>query len=101
MSENILFDRCAWLSMCEQYKNEIQARSGCNYELFVSNFSSAIDAELQLIPVEHHGQAIQIANDFDYVSEVQRDDQSEFDNDNGYCYHHFEIDCCPLGCGSL
>lgn len=94
------FDPCAWGEKCKQLHLEAIARSGCNYELSVESFSLAINSELSLIPMGDQHLAIQIAKEYDYALPDELKEMAMWSEKNGYCIHHFEFDCCPLGCGS-
>lgn len=95
------FDTCTWKTLCEKRQSEAISHSGCIYELFVDNFSSMIDIDLSTTSNEHKPIAIKIALDFGYASVSEREKKASLSKKNGYCVHHIEPDCCPVGCGSL
>ncbi|MCO1686905.1 hypothetical protein FA454_14295 [Pseudomonas aeruginosa] len=94
-------DEPAWRAVCEAAS--VAARNGCglSWDYYVELFSAAIDAQIDQLPEDQRAMALEMAQDWDYATPAQRQETRAWNAENGYCTHGINIDCCPLGCGSL
>lgn len=78
-----------------------QARKGCGlvYELYVEQFSSAVDVAYGHAEPALRNLAIELATrEFDYCSAEQRMEARREASDEGLCSHFLDQDTCPCGC---
>lgn len=89
-----------WKQRCQEMATEASRGDGCSYTWFVVRLSRAVDHELSTIPTDCHAQAIEIAREFGYATQKERDDEQEELAESGCCMHGIELGYCPAGCGS-
>ncbi|KAF0804376.1 hypothetical protein ACRYJU_04690 [Alloalcanivorax xenomutans] len=77
--------------------------SGSSYEIYQDLFSGSVDALLEAIEDPAVKAAILDAarEHGDYVTRDELEAMREAWMDTGDCYHGFDPNCCPLGCGDL
>jgi hypothetical protein len=92
------FDQQAWRNQCTEMAKAAQKSCGLSHDLFIKNFSEAVDKAVLSIPSESQGLAIEIAGEWDYATTEQRQEQLEWNSAHGFCSHGIELGCCPAGC---
>ncbi|MEQ9530600.1 MAG: CcgAII protein [Haliea sp.] len=81
---------------------EATQRCGSSYEVYQEQFSQRVDALLATTEDSTAKAAIlNVAREFDYVTRAELEAMREDRVDDGACYHGFDPNCCPLGCGDL
>ncbi|EFU5352980.1 CcgAII protein [Salmonella enterica] len=79
-----------------------QSRCGCVYEMYQRNLSTAIDGYLSELTQEDKIKVIQLARaEFDYISPEEITEAIRQNQEDGYCSHGLDPNCCPLGCGDI
>lgn len=79
-----------------------QSRCGCVYEMYQRNLSTAIDGYLSELTQEDKIKVIQLARaEFDYISPEGITEAIRQNQEDGYCSHGLDHNCCPLGCGDI
>lgn len=79
-----------------------QSRCGCVYEMYQRNLSTAIDGYLSELTQEDKIKVIQLAiAEFDYISPEEITEAIRQNQEDGYCSHGLDPNCCPLGCGDI
>ncbi|EHV2051851.1 CcgAII protein [Salmonella enterica] len=79
-----------------------QSRCGCVYEMYQRNLSTAIDGYLSELTQEDKRKVIQLARaEFDYISPEEITEAIRQNQEDGYCSHGLDPNCCPLGCGDI
>ncbi len=97
-----LFTVEKWQETCEKISREAARTCGCIHDVYVGNYSLAVERQVSSIPEEHQVLAFQIAKEIgDYATPEERDRSVHSNLDDGYCRHGLRPDCCPCGCGDL
>ncbi|HFJ0421587.1 TPA: hypothetical protein ACGS08_004192 [Pseudomonas aeruginosa] len=94
-------DESAWQAVCDAEATKARHGCGLSWDYYVDLFSAAIDAQVNQLPKDQHEWALELATERGYATPAQRQETRAWNADNGYCIHGIDIDCCPLGCGSL
>lgn len=94
------FDETAWRGVCEEFA--VQASNGCglSHDYYVERFSLQIEKHIDRLPGCQRAQALQIAQEWDYATRVERQETQNWNANHDYCTHGIELGCCPAGCGS-
>ena len=93
------FDESAWRLACEAAANAAAARCGLSHDLYVEQFSGAIDALVARLPEESREQALATAQAWDYATPPERKRTQKKLAEAGLCLHGIDKNCCPAGCG--
>lgn len=91
------FSKEEFTELCESLSNSAYQGCGQSDILFTRRFSKSIEQELNQIPEEHLEEALVIAQQYGYMTE----EEMAIDEDDGFCSHGFDPDCCPCGCGDI
>jgi len=94
-----ILDESAWRAFCEAQASLAAKRCGLSDGLYVDLFSAAIDGKVNQLPEHQRASALQIAQEWDYATPAERQEQQDWNAEHGYCPHGIEWDCCPAGCG--
>jgi len=94
-------DESEWRALCEAQASLAAKRCGLSHGLYVDSFSAKIDAKVNQLPETQRASALQIAREWDYATPAERQEEQDWNAENGYCPHGIEWDCCPAGCGDL
>ncbi|MDF9399172.1 hypothetical protein [Vibrio sp. 1180_3] len=78
------------------------AHKGCGliYELFEERYNDSIDKLVDGLPQHVKTQVFKLAKEHGFVEPQQRHAETMFESNNdNYCRHGIDRDCCPAGCG--
>lgn len=99
-SKVVTFNEEEWRKTCERLSSSAMKGCGCSFEFYVESFSEVIDTEAAVYSEEDRVKAIEIANEWEYITPEQRAEQQKWNKENGCCIHGIELGYCPAGCGS-
>lgn len=80
----------------EQMASEAHRSCGLVYELYVQQFSEAVESYLCHVPEEDRESVLLLARKHDYVPSDEREVPGD-----GQCQHFLDPEWCPMGCGDL
>jgi hypothetical protein len=96
----ITFDEAEWRETCKQLSDIAMHGCGLSYEFYAESFSELVDARVTVYSDDDLLRAIEIANEWDYMTVEEREGQQEWNAKNGCCVQGITLGCCPAGCGS-
>jgi len=93
-------DEQAWRAVCETAAEKAFKGCGLSHGYYVDLFSLEIDEQIGQLPEFQHAWALQIAQEWEYATPIQRQETQDWNAENGVCTHGITLGCCTAGCGS-
>lgn len=87
--------RSEWTEKCEAIAKEACARSATvSYEYYQGVFSASLDSYLRNVSEDVRVKVLEIARDFDYLTEDELRQQADELHADGFCHHGYELSYC-------
>lgn len=92
------FDRATWMALCEALAEDAVRSCGLSYELYVTQFSDAVDEKLQGIDPQDRYQAIDLAERWGYTDPQRREALLKEQMKRGFGSHDLDPGAPSRGC---